>query len=414
MRLRHIRPLLALTLAFAPTLAPAAEPAVTHTKAGAWQSTDFRDPANPGCSIGGPGSMPGGRLIMGANRARPDPMNLIIRKTGWAIPEGTPVQVQAAFPDGSVMRFAGRGKGPAIEIEVPAAMMRDWVHGLTASAAMQLSFGGTEPPWVFDLAGTTQVINAMGDCFRSHGIFGVAPPFGGTEASTQPFGTPGGTVGSTPGGTQPFGAAPPGNPDAGGPVKRRFGAAAVTEPDPDAPAPAGPRAASAEPPPRVAADAPPDAGMPPDQAAFLAAVEAARRTFRAAGDDVGRASARPARAQALCRAVPQPVVSGWAGTVAAVGTSAEGRGTLAVRLAPGVTARTWGDAASDYGDGTLLDPASPLGRAVSALRPGQRVRFSATLIEDRTDCVREAGTSLAGSVLTPEFIMRLDAVQASP
>ena len=52
-------------LAFAPALALAAEPAVTHTKAGAWQSTDFRDPANSGCSIGGLGSMAGGRLIMG-------------------------------------------------------------------------------------------------------------------------------------------------------------------------------------------------------------------------------------------------------------------------------------------------------------------------------------------------------------
>lgn len=403
MHLSRVCPL--LVLALAPTLATAAEPAVTHVKAGVWQATNFRDPANPGCSIGGPGSMPGGRLIMGANRRRPDPMNLIVRKAGWAIPDGTPVTVQAAFPDGTTMRFTGRGKGQNIEVDMPAGQLRDWVHGLTASAAMQLSFGGSEPPWTFDLTGTSVVINAMDDCFRGHGITGVAPPFDAASSGTQPFGVPGAT--------QPFGAPAPSRPpsaapppdDAGGGRKQRFGPAAPLDLD-DADADA--RASPAQPSPPVRG------ALPGDQAAFLAAIEDARRSYRAAPDDLARGSVRPGRAAALCRAVPSPDVRDWVGTVAAVGASPEGKGTLSLQLAPGVTARTWGTAASDYGDGTLIEPSSPLFPAVTSLRAGQRVRFSASLVPDRADCFREAGTSLSGSMTAPEFIMRLEAVQAAP
>ena len=430
---------LVFALALVSTPAHAAEPPVTHVKAGAWQATTFRDLANPGCSIGGPGSMPGSRLIMGANRRRPDPMSLIVRKPGWAIPDGTPVQVQAAFPDGATQRFTGRGNGAAIEINLDAGQVPDWVHALTASPAMQLTFGGTEPPWVFDLTGTTAVINAMGDCFRGLGIAGVAPPFSlaFAEAPTQPFAAGPGTqpYAAAPStqpyaGAQPFAAAPPG--DAGGAgTKKRFGPApadpaeadgpAASRPspktnpnaEPAAQAPLRPAPPSAPPPATRATDAMPDA-MPGDEAAMLAAVEAARRQYRAAANDMARGAARPTRAQDICRAVPSPAVSGWVGTVATLDTNGEGKGVIAIQLAPGVVVKTWNNKVSDYGDGTLIDPASPLFQAASALRVGERVRFSASLIQDRTDCYREASLTLAGSIDAPAFIMRLEAIQAAP
>ena len=407
-----LQSVLLISLAFAPGLTCAAEPAVTHVRSGTWQATDFRDPANPGCSIGGPGSVPGGRLIMGANRLRPDPMNLIVRKTGWAIPEGAPVQVQATFPGGSSLLFSGRGKGQAIEIDVPAGQMRDWVHGLTASAAMQLSFAGTEPPWVFDLTGTSVVINAMDDCFRTHGITGVAPPF------NQQFAGPPTQLFAAPPSTQPFAYAPqsqpyaavvplPGDGGQTGSTKKRFGPLPPSDPAMDA----EPAAAQASPrimPPRDA-----DA-MPDDEAALLVAVEAARRQYQMAANDMARGSARPTRAQDICRTIPSPAVSGWVGTIAALSTNSEGKGVLSIQIAPRVLVKTWSNAVSDYGDGTLIDPASPLFRAASLLQAGQRVRFSASLIPDRTDCFREASTSLAGSIAEPEFIMRLEDIQAIP
>ena len=177
--------------------ATAAEPTVSHVVSGSWQSTDFRDPSNPGCSMGGAGPFPGSRLIMGASRPHPDPMSLVVRKTGWTIPPGTRVELLASFPDGFSMKLPGTGNGNTIDILLGTDQLAPWVHGLTASSGMQLSFGGSAPPWNFDLKGTTTVVNAMGDCFRFHQIIGVGAPFafgvsiaGAPGEPTQPFGAP--------------------------------------------------------------------------------------------------------------------------------------------------------------------------------------------------------------------------------
>lgn len=191
-------PALAIILALAfRGVADAAEPTVVHTTAGTWQSTDFRDAANPGCSMGGPGSVPGSRLVMGASLLHASPMNVVVRKTGWSIPPNTPIEVLATFPDGSSVRLSGSGKGNTVNILLDADQLPPWVHGLTASSSMQLSFGGTEAPWAFDLSGTTAMVNAMGDCFRAHGIAGVAAPFSAQSTqvrSSQPFGAASPTV----------------------------------------------------------------------------------------------------------------------------------------------------------------------------------------------------------------------------
>jgi hypothetical protein len=176
---------------------------VTHVVANSWQSTDFQDPANPGCSIGGDGSVPGSRLIMGASQRRPAPMSLIIRKPGWAMLVGSRVNVRAAFSDGSTIDLAGRGKGQAIEIDLDGGQLGPWVHSLTANSNMQLVFTTGEPPWEFDLTGTTKVVNAMGDCFAAHHIEGVGPPFSGAVTANA-----GRTVPSEPTGLSEFPPSP--------------------------------------------------------------------------------------------------------------------------------------------------------------------------------------------------------------
>ena len=217
MRLGKLRQLaakavFALALATMPGTSRAADSYVTHVIANSWQSSDFRDPTNPGCSIGATGSMPGSRLVMGASQRRPAPMSLVVRKTGWAIPAGTQVQIRAAFPDGSSLNFAGRGSGQVVDIDLDAGQLRTWVHSLTANPDMRLMFAGSEPPWRFDLAGTTKVVNAMGDCLAAHHIEGVGPPFSGAVSAnagsavstTQPFG---GTLNGIP---SPYSARSPG------------------------------------------------------------------------------------------------------------------------------------------------------------------------------------------------------------
>ncbi len=62
--------LASLATAFISAPAEAADPSVSHVVAFGWMATDFHDQTNPGCSIGGDASAPGGRLMMGANRRR--------------------------------------------------------------------------------------------------------------------------------------------------------------------------------------------------------------------------------------------------------------------------------------------------------------------------------------------------------
>ena len=177
--------------------AAAPTPVVSHVVSGQWQSTDFSDPSNPGCSMGGSGPVPGTRLIMGASRLHPDPMSLVVRRTGWSIPPGGRIKIVATFPDGTSMDLAGTGNGITIDIPLGADQLAPWVHEITASSEMQLSFGGSEPSWTFDLTGTSKVVPVMYDCFRSHQIVGVGAPFtvgmespGTPVDTTQPFQAP--------------------------------------------------------------------------------------------------------------------------------------------------------------------------------------------------------------------------------
>ena len=91
-----IREILRTVLALSAFITPVMAQGVTHTYANGWMSSDFPDPGNPGCSIGSDGSMPGSRVIMGASMRRPAPVNLVIRRTGWMLPDAA-MRVQAQF-----------------------------------------------------------------------------------------------------------------------------------------------------------------------------------------------------------------------------------------------------------------------------------------------------------------------------
>ena len=153
-------------------------------------------------------------------------------------------------------------------------------------------------------------------------------------------------------------------------------------------------------------------GMASDEAAFIAAIQAARQQYKSAANDMAKGAARPVRAQAICRAVVSPAVSGWSGTVSDLTTNGDGKGVIAIRIAADVSLKTWSNSLSDIGDHTLIDPGSSLFQTAAGLRTGQKVRFSATLIPYPTDCYREGSLTMDGSIAEPEFIMRLTAIQA--
>lgn len=498
----------------------AAAQSVTRVTAGAWQATDFRDAVNPECSIGGPGPVPGSRLFMVASMQGPDPMNLVIRKPGWTIPPGATVDVLARFSNGSAMRLSGKGTGNMIDILLDAALLAPWVRGLTASSEMQLSFGGSEPSWTFDLTGTSKAINAMGDCFQAQRITGVAAPFTPAVAAadarpdtTQPF------VGSPPppmAAPAPVFTPPPPPPQAVAPAAPAYYPPPVTQGPWMAQVAAGdtvlmtwsgtgrmqtrpfrvdgpwelqwtrvsghfsavlhpadgaegrtqllangseassstsyqpkggtfyfefnssnawtarmvavpevgpasvPLAERGYPPsplvPVVSASSPPlDPKTPPaDQTALIAAVDAARQQYRDGANEMAKGASRPSRAVAICRALRSPSVQGWLGRIKTLSTNGDGKGVISIEVARDVYLKTWNNSLSDISDRTLIDPASAMFRTASGLSSGQAVRFSATLFPSDADCYREASLTMDGSITSPEFIMRLTAIEAVP
>ena len=512
---------------------------VTHVQSGNWMETDFLDSANPGCSVGVDGSMPGSRMIFGVSRRRPDPANLVFRQNSWTIRRGLPISILATF-DATPMRIEGIGSGNSISVDLTGETLRSWVHNLTSASILRLTFvGGTTPMWTIDLTGSSSVINAMGDCVRSHELAGVGAPFslalaapsappaynpsflnvpssppvpggvredepppapiqpsylpsspfvpGGARVEPPPSPAPVGPVGpatfspstdpvfaawsgSSNMQSRPFHADGPWElqwindkgffaitvhalrsqhgdlvanttnagqsshfyPDGGDfylEVESSNGwqirAVSIVSAAPSAPISPPPTPAPAPmpaPPQRMDGLSPPSADpsvvgvqqgdqLPKDEAAFIAAAQNGQQSYNATSSDFAQGASRPARKQAICRALPSPVVSGWVGKLETLTTNGDGKGVISIEISPDVHLKTWNNDLSDIGDRTLIDPGSTVYRAMSSLRPGQMVRFSGRLVASETDCYQESSITLRGSMTAPEFLIRFDQIE---
>jgi hypothetical protein len=152
--------------------------------------------------------------------------------------------------------------------------------------------------------------------------------------------------------------------------------------------------------------------MPADEVAVIAAVENAREHYAAATNDMAKGASRPTRAAAICAALRSRSVAGWVGRVSTLSSNADGKGVLAVEIAPDVSIKTWNNSLSDIWDQTLIETSSPLFAIASQLRKGQIVRVGGTFFQNASDCVREASMSLADSIDEPEFIFRFGSITA--
>jgi hypothetical protein len=150
--------------------------------------------------------------------------------------------------------------------------------------------------------------------------------------------------------------------------------------------------------------------MPSDEAATVAAVEAAREQYASAANDMAKGASRPTRAKAICAALNGLSIDGWVGRVAKLDSNGEGKGVLSVQIGHDVFAKTWNNAISDIGANTLIEPSSPLFAAASRLRVGQLVRFGGSLFQDEADCIREASLTFSGSIREPEFIFKFTSI----
>jgi hypothetical protein len=85
---------------------------------------------------------------------------------------------------------------------------------------------------------------------------------------------------------------------------------------------------------------------------------------------------------------------------------------LSIRIAKGISAKTWNNAISDFETKTLIDPESAVFKEAIALKKGQKVTFDGQFFRGWTDCIQEGSLTLKGSLTQPEFIFRFSNIAA--
>ena len=157
----------------------------------------------------------------------------------------------------------------------------------------------------------------------------------------------------------------------------------------------------------------PTTPLPDDEAKFIQSIQKGQEANKAAANDMQKGGARAAREKELCSLLTLLSISDWVGDVYSVSSNTDGKGVLAVTIAPDVYVKTWNNSLSDYTDGTLIDPSSALFGKASQLKEGQKIKFSGSLFRERGDaigCLRESSLTLEGKLSEPEFVFRFSDV----
>lgn len=155
--------------------------------------------------------------------------------------------------------------------------------------------------------------------------------------------------------------------------------------------------------------------LPTKQTEFISIINGARDAYSNAANEMLEGKVRVDRKQKLCKLLNRGRVDGWIGTIHELGSSSEGKGTLAIEIDnEGIRIKTWSNDFSDIVDNSMINPNSTLFEMVSHMREGDRVMFSGGFYQSKEDCFREVSITQQGSVMDPEFLFRFSAVKAIP
>lgn len=146
------------------------------------------------------------------------------------------------------------------------------------------------------------------------------------------------------------------------------------------------------------------ADVPKAQADFMAAMADYAAQYDAAPNDLKRTALVKPRADAATKNAPGGKVEKWVGRLDSMGTTKDGQAYVTVKLDKVTAIRTWSNAFSDKGAGTLIPAGSPLYVALADLAQGDVVVFSA-------DLLREGSMSERGSMTRPEFVAKFRSIE---
>jgi hypothetical protein len=149
---------------------------------------------------------------------------------------------------------------------------------------------------------------------------------------------------------------------------------------------------------------------PADQAAFVKIVEEAKGTIDAAETDLQESVALRARDKQLCALLTGNKATNWTGIVNNVGANGEGKAYVYIEIADKVKVMTWNNSFSDIIDDTLIPTSSKFFDKLVAMKKGDLVTFSATLLKSSNSCLKKGNLTEFFYGQRPEFIARFSDV----
>ncbi len=148
----------------------------------------------------------------------------------------------------------------------------------------------------------------------------------------------------------------------------------------------------------------------PNEEAFCTIVREFAQQYRSLserdGNELRLAELRSARAEALRQAMGTTQILSWRGTLTKPRTTGDGDAVVQVRLPCGATLKTWNNAMTDEGSGTLIAHDSPLYGTLAKLHEDQLVVIDGHLFQGARDGFTELSFTELGSMLHPEFLFR--------
>ena len=150
---------------------------------------------------------------------------------------------------------------------------------------------------------------------------------------------------------------------------------------------------------------------PDEQRQFVSTFQRAIDDYNEASTELQAANALNVRDAELCTITSQGQVDDWIGVVESVGANGDGKGVLAIEIAPDLVLKTWNNAFSDIGDGTLIEPSSELFEKVLPLEGGETVRFSGRFVGGSNHCLKDSRLTDNGRATDPDFIIKFRDVE---
>ncbi|WP_205414700.1 hypothetical protein, partial [Klebsiella aerogenes] len=70
----------------------------------------------------------------------------------------------------------------------------------------------------------------------------------------------------------------------------------------------------------------------------------------------------------ICKLITETSINGWLGKVEDIGANSDGKGVISLKLADGITVRTWNNSFSDGSDNTLIESGTDVFESASSLK----------------------------------------------